>query len=76
MFEVGSTVEALQIGDKNVFECKSYVSSNVTVSNGCVIGAGCQLIGEQDLEENTVIHGSECYQREALEKQGVSTCIG
>lgn len=75
LFEVGCTVEALQIGEKNVFECKSYVSADVTITNGCVVGAGCQLISEQHLRENTVIYGVDCNQREALEKQGVSAFI-
>ena len=72
VFEVGCRVEALEIGDKNTFECKSYVSSDVKISNGCIIGAGCRVDGKFDLPENTVIYGRDCSQREALEKQGVS----
>lgn len=72
VFEVGCCVEAQKIGEKNVFECKSYVSADVIISSGCIIGAGCQLIGKQSLPENTVIFGNKCLQREALEKQGVS----
>lgn len=68
IFEVGCTVEALKVGEKNIFESKSYVSPDVTISSGCVIGAGCQLVGEQHLTENTVIYGNGCHQREALEK--------
>lgn len=70
IFEVGCTVEALKIGEKNIFECKSYASPEVTISSGCVIGAGCHLSGEQHLSENTVIFGKNCDQREALDKQG------
>lgn len=70
IFEVGCVVEALKIGEKNIFECKSYVGPNVTVSSGCVIGAGVSLQGEQILSENTVIYGKHCKQREAMEKQG------
>lgn len=73
LFEVGCHVEALKIGEKNIFECKSYVSSAVKVSNSCIIGAGCRLIGERTLPENTIIHGKNCSEREALEKSGV--CI-
>ncbi|KXJ80297.1 hypothetical protein RP20_CCG025706 [Aedes albopictus] len=69
IFEVGCTVEALKIGERNVFECKSYVSADVTVTNGCVIGAGCRLVGEQVLAEKTIVHGRQCQQREAIEKQ-------
>lgn len=70
IFEVGSFVEALKIGEKNIFESKSYVSPEVTISNGCVVCAGCRLNGEQHLTENTVIFGASqnCQQREALDR--------
>lgn len=68
IFEVGCTVEALKVGEKNIFESKSYVSPDVTISSGCIIGAGCRLVGEQHLAENTVIFGKDCHQREAMEK--------
>lgn len=73
VFEVGCTIEALNIGDKNVFECKSYVSPYVVITNGCIIGSGCKLEGKQILPENTVIYSENCLQREALEKQGSHT---
>ncbi|XP_055626712.1 dynactin subunit 6 [Toxorhynchites rutilus septentrionalis] len=69
IFEVGCTVEALKIGERNVFECKCYVSADVTVTNGCVIGAGCRLVGQQVLPEKTIVQGKQCQQREAIEKQ-------
>ncbi|KAL7038523.1 hypothetical protein ACKWTF_009598 [Chironomus riparius] len=68
IFEVGSVIEASKIGEKNIFECKSFVSSDVEVSNGCVICAGCHLSGGQHLLENTVIFGKHCQQREALDR--------
>lgn len=71
VFEVGCHIEALKIGEKNIFECKSFVSSAVKVSNQCVIGAGCQLIAEHDLPENTVIYGNSCEHRESIDKTGV-----
>ncbi|GAB0099829.1 Dynactin subunit 6 [Sergentomyia squamirostris] len=73
VFEVGCRIEALKIGERNVFECKSFVSADVKVSNGCVIGSGCRLTGVQELPENTVITGKDCLQREALEKQSSQT---
>lgn len=73
VFEVGCRVEAYKIGEKNVFECKSYVSPYVSVSSGCIIGAGCSVEAKQDLPENTVIYGKGCHQREAIEKQGSQT---
>ena len=48
---------------------KCFVSPNVTIASGCIVGAGCQLLGEQNLAENTVIYGNNnCEQREAIEK--------
>lgn len=69
VFEVGCTVEALSIGERNVFECKSYVSADVTVGNGCVIGAGCRLVGKQTLADKTIVYEGQCMQREAMDKQ-------
>lgn len=71
VFEVGCTVEALKIGERNTFECKCYVASSIKIANNCVVGAGCQLLGEQDLPENTIIHGTACEQREGMEKSAV-----
>uniref|UniRef100_A0A1A9V9J3 Dynactin subunit 6 n=1 Tax=Glossina austeni TaxID=7395 RepID=A0A1A9V9J3_GLOAU len=68
VFEVGCTVEASRIGDKNVFECKSYVGPEVSISNGCVIGAGVTLRCKQQLPENTVIYGRGYLQREAIDR--------
>ncbi|XP_037806175.1 dynactin subunit 6 isoform X1 [Lucilia sericata] len=73
VFEVGCTVEANRIGDKNVFECKSYVSPEVSVSSGCIVGAGVRLQCKQQLPENTVIYGRECMQREAIDKHASQT---
>lgn len=70
IFEVGSSIESRSIGERNIFECKCKVSADVIVTTGCVIGAGCQLIGKQTLNENTVVFGKNCQQRSAFEKQG------
>lgn len=72
VFEVDCTVEALKIGDNNVFESKCFVGNKVSVTNGCIIGAGCRLTEEQTLKENTVVYGKKCHQREALDKPAVS----
>ncbi|XP_052860552.1 dynactin subunit 6 [Anopheles cruzii] len=69
VFEVGCTVEALSIGERNVFECKSYVSVDVTIGSGCVVGAGCRLVGKQTLADKTIVYGGSCLQREAMDKQ-------
>lgn len=70
IFEVGSSIESQSIGDKNIFECKCRVSSDVIVTTGCVIGALASLNGKQTLSENTVVYGKNCQQRSAFEKQG------
>lgn len=72
VFEVGCTVEANRIGDKNVFECKSCVGPEISVSSGCIIGAGVRLQCKQQLTENTVIYGRDSMQREAIDKHAVS----
>ncbi|KAI4468501.1 dynactin 6 [Holotrichia oblita] len=66
VFEVGCNVEACRIGDNNIFESKCFVGNKVTVTNGCIIGAGCYITEEQVLPENTIIYGEKCLQREAL----------
>ena len=72
VFEVGCTVEANHIGDKNVFKSKSFVGPKVSVSSGCIIGAGVRLQCKQHLPENTVIYGRDSMQREAIDKHAVS----
>lgn len=71
IFEVGCQVEATKIGEKNIFESKCHVSRDVKVTNNCIIGAGCQLVGAQTLPENTIIHGRNCAEREAIERSSV-----
>lgn len=71
IFEVGCTVEANCIGDKNTFECKCYVGPEVSVSNGCVIGAGVKVNNSQQLSENTVIYSNDLLQREAIDRHVV-----
>ncbi|XP_017097624.1 dynactin subunit 6 [Drosophila bipectinata] len=73
VFEVGCNVEAARIGDKNVFESKCFVGNGVTVSNGCVVGAGIRMHARQALPENTVVYGEQALQREAIDKQGSQT---
>lgn len=72
VFEVGCNVEACKIGDNNIFESKCFVGNRVTVTNGCIIGAGCNVTEEQILPENTIIYGEKCLQREALCGPGVN----
>lgn len=71
VFEVDCTVESPKIGDNNVFESKCFVGNKVTVSNGCIIGAGCRMSEEQTLKDNVTIFGSKCQMREGLEQPPV-----
>jgi len=68
VIEVGAHIEAKVIGDNNVFEAKSVVGPNIELTNGCVVGAMCELTGSEKLEENTVVYGDYCKRRTAGEK--------
>ncbi|CAE1166291.1 DCTN6 [Acanthosepion pharaonis] len=63
VFEVGSYVESLKIGDFNVVEVKASVGRQTELSSGCIVGAKCHLSTNECLEENTVIYGEECRRR-------------
>ncbi|KAB0803271.1 hypothetical protein PPYR_00241 [Photinus pyralis] len=74
VFEVDCAVEASnKIGCNNVFESKSFVGNKVNVTNGCIIGAGCRITEEQTLKDNTIIYGSNCFQREGLDRPVTQT---
>ncbi|KAF5307462.1 hypothetical protein FQR65_LT06817 [Abscondita terminalis] len=73
LFEVDCTVEASKIGCNNVFESKCFVGNKVQVTNGCIIGAGCKLTEEQTLKDNTIVYGSNCFQREGLDRPVTQT---
>lgn len=72
VFEVDCTVEACKIGDNNIFESKCFVGNKVTVTNGCIIGAGCRLTEEQTLKENIIVYGENCNMRVGLDPPVVS----
>lgn len=75
VFEVDCTVEANKIGDNNIFESKCFVGNKVTITNGCIVGAGCRLIEEQTLNDNIIIYGQNCNQREGLDRPAVRILI-
>jgi len=68
VFEVGSEVTCLKIGDNNVMEAKSFLGRHSNLSNGCIVGAGCRLTTNETVEENIVIYGGECRRRRAGDK--------
>jgi len=68
VFEVGANIEAIRIGDHNVIESKAVVGSSVEMSNGCIVGAGCELSMPGQLAENTVVYGTQCKRRTQRER--------
>ncbi|XP_023321861.1 dynactin subunit 6 [Eurytemora carolleeae] len=68
VFEVGSEILSLRIGDNNVVESKSSIGRLTNLSNGCIVGAGCRLTTEETLEENIVVYGGDCRRRKAGDK--------
>lgn len=71
VFEVDCHIESPKIGNYNVFESKCFVGNKVTVTNGCIVGAGCKVTQEQILKENVIIYGEKCQMREGLDRPGV-----
>ncbi|TRY76270.1 hypothetical protein TCAL_12005 [Tigriopus californicus] len=63
VFEVDCHSTALKIGDNNVLESKCFVGRSTELTNGCIVGAGCQIDTEEVLPENTVIYGSQNHRR-------------
>ncbi|XP_064190658.1 dynactin subunit 6-like [Anguilla rostrata] len=68
VFEVGCESQALKIGDNNVIESKAVVGRNVILTNGCIVGACCQVNTCEVIPENTVIYGSNCMRWVQTEK--------
>lgn len=50
LFSVGCRVDAKSIGSHNIFESKCKVSSDITISDHCMIGAGCTLESDPPLQ--------------------------
>ncbi|CAH1788756.1 unnamed protein product, partial [Owenia fusiformis] len=67
-FEVGCYSEAMQIGDNNILETKAIAGKTVLLTNGCIIGAQCEVTSNETLPENTVIYGRECQRRVQSER--------
>ncbi|XP_064645297.1 dynactin subunit 6-like [Lineus longissimus] len=68
VFEVGANCEAANIGDNNVLEARCYVGRETSLSNGCIIGAMCNVTSKELLPENTVLFGSQCQRRVQAER--------
>ncbi|CAL8241928.1 unnamed protein product [Merluccius merluccius] len=68
VFEVGCVSRALKIGDNNVIESKADLGKSVSLTSGCIIGAGCQVNTSEVIPENTVVYGANGNRRVQSEK--------
>jgi dynactin-6 len=59
------------MGDNNIIESKARIGRELTISNGCIIGAKCDLNTNEVLQDNTVIFGPNNQRRIANEKPQV-----
>jgi hypothetical protein len=50
----------------------AFVGREVELTNGCFVGAACQLTYPEVVPENTVIYGSKCSRRRQADKPPVS----
>ncbi|XP_060569669.1 dynactin subunit 6-like, partial [Ruditapes philippinarum] len=73
VFEVGSYIEAVKIGDHNVVEARANVGRQVVLTSGCIIGAACSVTNNEDIEENSVIYGANCERRVQKERPPAQT---
>nr|CAG4637484.1 EOG090X0I48 [Ceriodaphnia reticulata]SVE73296.1 EOG090X0I48 [Ceriodaphnia reticulata] len=58
VFEVDCRVESKRIGDNNIVESKAFVGKETSLSNGCVIGAKCEVLVPETLQEGSLFYGS------------------
>ncbi|XP_071941400.1 dynactin subunit 6-like [Antedon mediterranea] len=73
VMEVGCRCEALRVGNNNIIESKAVVGHKSELSNGCIVGAFCQLTSSEVLAENTVVFGETCSRRVQAEKPQLQT---
>lgn len=73
VFEVDSHCSAFSVGSHNVLEYKSFVGPEVTITDGCVIGAACKVYLKETLPQRTVIYGSACKRRIEFERPAAQT---
>ncbi|KAF9901352.1 hypothetical protein EC991_006243 [Linnemannia zychae] len=58
VFEVGSVMEGVKIGNRNTLEVKAHVKSGTWLGDECVIGTMCSTNEKETLADRTVIYGS------------------
>lgn len=56
-------VNALHIGNSNVFGVRCKIGPETIVTNGCFIGARCSAVLKEKLPERTVIYGEKNCRR-------------
>nr|CAG4636650.1 EOG090X0I48 [Eubosmina coregoni]SVE70168.1 EOG090X0I48 [Eubosmina coregoni] len=58
VFEVDCEVYCKVIGDNNIVESKALLGRQTSLSNGCVIGAKCEVLLNDTLAEGSLYYGS------------------
>ncbi|KAF9131639.1 hypothetical protein BGW39_001544 [Mortierella sp. 14UC] len=58
VFEVGSVMEGMKIGNRNTLEVKAHVKPGTWLGDECVIGTVCATNENEILPDRTVIYGS------------------
>ncbi|KAG0371825.1 hypothetical protein BGX24_001112 [Mortierella sp. AD032] len=58
VFEVGSVMEGMKIGNRNTLEVKAHVKPGTWLADECVIGTVCSTNENEMLPDRTVIYGS------------------
>nr|CAG4642180.1 EOG090X0I48 [Eurycercus lamellatus] len=58
VFEVDCIVNSSKIGDNNIVESKAFLGRHTSLSNGCVIGAKCEVLVSETLSEGSLFYGS------------------
>ena len=56
----------------NFFFFLAHVGPEVVLTNGCIIGAKCQITAPEVIPENTVIYGKDCFRRVQADRPPVS----
>ncbi|KAF9326179.1 Dynactin subunit 6 [Podila minutissima] len=59
VFEVGSVMEGMKMGNRNTLEVKSHVKVGTWLGDECVIGTVCSTNENEILPDRTVIYGSK-----------------
>nr|CAG4643614.1 EOG090X0I48 [Ilyocryptus agilis] len=57
VFEVDCIVESKKIGDNNIIESKAHLGKQTSLTNGCVIGAKCEVHVSETLPEGFLFYG-------------------